>query len=443
MATESPISVAEGANKRLGAGKQGKIFYGWWIVAAGTFVIAINSSVYYYGMAVFFTPLIQEFGWSRTALSGVFSIARMQAGIAGPLAGMAIDRWGPRIMMIVGFFMVSIGFFLLSRVDSLIAFYVIFIAFLSIGTGFSASPPVGASLANWFVRRRGLAMGLLMCGGGVGGFMATGLGVLINNYGWRTTMDIIAVVILVTGLPASLVIRHKPQPFGWLPDGDRSPAAMPAGKQAAAPKPREEYSFKPREALGTRTFFMLSIIFGLRHLTTSGALVHLPALMVDRGYSLEVAAAIAGLVALTSIPGRLLCGWLADRMDQRYVFAGCFALLSFSLEVLSLGTTPIHLVIFVVGYGVSYGGAVPLTMSMVAYYFGNRWYGTIYGLSQFAMMWGAIAGPLVAGYGYDTTGSYEVALHVFTVTNLLGMVLTFLVGKPKVPVRKVATRGSA
>jgi MFS family permease len=413
-----------------------RVFYGWWIVAAGTLAITVNGALYYYGMAVFLTPLIQEFGWSRTALSGAFSIARMQSGIAGPLTGLAIDRWGPRRMMAAGMIISSVGFFLLARVNSLEAFYFVFLVFLSVGTGLSASAPIGAAVANWFVRRRSLAMGLLMCGGGLGGFAASGLGVLIAAYGWRATMDIIAVIVLVTGLPTAAVMRHRPQPYGLRPDGD-PPGAAPlrqASKFAQARAAR--VNFQPRQALATRAFYIMALMFGLRQLTTNGALLHLPALMVDRGYPLETAALIAGLVALMSVPGRLFCGWLGDRMDQRFVLAGCFLLLSGSTAVLALGSSLGHLVVFVTCYGVSYGGSVPLTMSMVADYFGQRWYGTIYGLSQFAMMWGSIAGPMLAGYAFDTAGSYEMALHVFTVASAVGLLLCFVLRPPRPPQRQ-------
>lgn len=423
------------AAMRAAFGGRSKIFYGWWIVAAGTLTIAINGATYFYGMAVFFTPLIQEFGWSRTALSGVFSIARLQAGIAGPLTGLAIDRWGPRRMMMVGLVIMALGFFLLSRVTSLIAFYVIFLAFLSVGTGLSASAPVGASVANWFIRHRGLAMGMLMCGGGLGGFLSTALGWLIDAYGWRATMDIIAVVILVTGLPAAAVVRHKPEPYGLRPDGDPPGAVVAKPTSKVARARAAQVAFQPREALATRVFYLMALIFGLRQLTTNGVLLHLPALMVDRGYTLEAAALIAGLVGLASIPGRLVCGWLADRVDSRVVLAGCFALLSLSTAVLALDSSPMLLAFFVVAFGFSYGGSVPLTMSMVADYFGHRWYATVYGISQFAMMWGAIAGPLVAGYAYDSAGSYELALHVFAVTNFLGLVICFFVHPPRPPKR--------
>lgn len=426
--------LAEAAAPRAVGGGRSKIFYGWWIVAAGTLAIAINGAVYYYGMAVFFTPLIQEFGWSRTALSGAFSIARMQSGIAGPLTGLAIDRWGPRRMMTVGMVLTAIGFALLARVHSIEAFYFVFLVFLSVGAGLGSSAPVGAAVANWFVRRRSLAMGVLMTGGGLGGFLVTALGWLIDNFGWRTTMEIVAGVVLATGLPLAAVVRHKPGPYGLRPDGD-PPGAEPRSVSMVAQARAARVSFQPREALATRVFYLMALMFGLRQLTTNGALLHLPALMVDRGYSLETAALIAGLVALVSVPGRIICGWLGDRMDQRFVLAGCFALLSLTTAVLAGGSSPLHLIVFVVGFGFSYGGSIPSSMSMVADYFGYRWYATIFGLAQFVQMWGSIAGPLLAGLAFDSTGNYDLALHIFTVTNLLGLVICFFVYPPKPPKR--------
>ena len=413
----------------------GKVFFGWWIVAAGTLAIAINSSVYYYGMAVFFTPLIQEFGWSRTALSGVFSIARLQAGIAGPLTGLCIDRWGHRLTMAAGVLMVSGGFALLSRVNSLEAYAAIFLIFLSLGTGLSASPNVSAAVTNWFVRRRAMTLGIVMCGGGIGGVLSGSLGWLIETYGWRATMDFTAVLILVTGLPAAFLMRRRPQDYGLRPDGD-PPGGAPATQHNAVMNTRlatETYNFRPREAMRTRAFLLLSLMFGLRQLTTNGALVHLPALMVDRGYSLEGAAAIVGLVALVSIPSRLLCGWLGDRIDPRYILAATFAMLSLGLATLALGSSPLHVGVFVVFYGIAYGGPAALTMSIVADYFGHQWYATIWGLSQFAMMWGSIGGPLVAGYAFDSTGSYELALYAFAVTNLLALLLVLIIRPPTPP----------
>ena len=422
--------------RRVTPGKRGNVFYGWWVVASAGLVQAVNSAVYYYGMPVFLTPLTEEFGWSRAALSGAFSIARLEAGIAAPLAGLSIDRWGPRRMMLIGLVMMSVGFVLLSQVQTLEMFYFIFLFFLSVGTGFGVGPPLSACVANWFVRKRGTAMGLLMTGGGIGAAAAGSLGLLITAFGWRTALVIIGVVVLVTGIPGALIIRHRPESIGLRPDGDPTPPPQPVAKAMGAVR---QINFQPMDALRTPAFWLLAVIFGSRHLTTSGAIVHLPAMMVDKGYSLEIAAAIAGLVGLASIPGRLLGGWLGDKVPKYLVFAGCMALLAFGLVMLMVGSTPLHLGIFVMAYGAAYGGAVPLSMAMVADYFGRRRYATIYGFCQFAMMWGSIGGPVLAGYAFDTTGSYLVALQIFTVVAVIGMFVS-VVARPPVVARPVPAR---
>jgi MFS family permease len=387
-------------------------------------------------MAVFFTPLVQEFGWTRAALSGAFSIARLEAGIAGPLAGICIDRWGPRRMMVLGLILMSVGFVLLSRVESLEAFYLIFLLFLSLGTGFGVMPPITTAVTNWFYRRRSLATGLLMCGAGVGGFAASSLGWLITAYGWRQTLVFVGIFVIVTGVPGVLLLRHRPEPYGLRPDGD-PPAPVSSARAATAPND----GFLPSEALRVRAFYGLAFIFGARHVTTSGTLVHLPALMVDRGFTLEAAATLAGVVALVSIPGRVLCGWLGDRVDKRYVFAACLLFMVIGIAALALGSSPGHLGVFTVAYGMAYGGSVPLTVSIVADYFGRRRFATVYGLSQFAMMWGTISGPMIAGYAFDTTGSYQVALNIFMAVGIVGTVGTLLVRPPRLPGRVTGGQG--
>ncbi len=426
---------AQGKASLPGVGKGAppgrRLFYGWWIVITGMVVQGLNSAVYYYGMAVFFTPLVQEFAWSRTALSGAFSIARLEAGIAGPLAGILIDRWGPRLMILAGHLLMGTGFILLSRIQTLEAFYLVFILFLSVGVGFGVMPPLSSAVANWFVRRRSLALGLLLCGAGVGGFMSGSLGWLITNLGWRTSLVLIGITVFAVGLPAAFIVRARPEPFGLLPDGDVQVPTQQAG--SASITATAEVNFQPLEAIRTPTFLLLTLVFGARHVTTSGILVHLPTLIVDGGWQLEAAATITGMVALASIPGRLVAGWLGDRVDKRYVLAACLALIALGELVLSLGTSPWHLALFVLLYGPTYGGSVPVTMALVASSFGRQRYATIWGLVQFAMMWGPIGGPLIAGYVFDTTGSYLLALQIFVATALTGMLLALAVPRPRSP----------
>ncbi|MHB9092700.1 MAG: MFS transporter [Chloroflexota bacterium] len=424
MGTDVPPTGQQASRKR------GGLFYGWWLVLAGIVVQAVNSAVYYYGIGVFFTPLVQEFGWSRTALSGAFSIAQLEAGLTGPISGLCIDRWGPRRMMFIGITLLGAGFLLLGATQSLVMFYAIFILFLSIGTSLGISPPLTASVANWFVRRRGMALGIMACGAGFGGFASASLGWLIVHYGWRASFVIIGVVVLVTGYPSAAVMRHRPEPYGQRPDGDPVESKGPAVAFARA----DDGSFTPGQALRTPAFYFLALMFGSRQMSTAGALVHLPTLMVDRGFSLEEAAMISGLAALASVPGRLICGWFADRVEKRLAYAVCLLFVAVGVGALALGSSPLHLGVFVVAYGMAFGGSVPLMMTIVAEYYGRFRFATNYGCMQFAMMWGTIAGPLLAGYIYDTTGSYLTALYIFIGVALAGIGAAVVARRPALPV---------
>lgn len=422
MATDSHLPPG---GRSEPAGRPGGIFYGWYVVLGGMLATAINSGVYFYGMSVFITPLIREFGWSRATLSGAFSLSRLEAGLAGPVAGMCIDRWGPRRTMLLGVTIMGAGFLLFSQVQSVTAFYIIFILFLSAGASFGIGPSVMTAVANWFVRKRGLAMGVVMAGVGIGGLITSGIGSAIVAFGWRETAAVIGLGVWLFGLPLALLMRHRPEQYGLVPDG----GAMVGRVVRAEAQP----NLAPRAVLRTRSFWLLAVIFGLRNMTTGGVIVHLPALLVDRGYSLDLAAATVGILTLVSVPGRLLCGWLGDIVEKRYIFAIALVFLAVGILALSAGSATWLLVIFVLTFGTTYGGTVPLVSAIIADYFGRKHFGTVYGCSQFAQMWGNILGPLVAGYCFDLLGTYRPVLIGFAVANLAALALTLVVRPPVRP----------
>src|SRR5437867_266742 len=129
-------------------------WYGWWLLAAATAAITLQSGVYVFGFGVFFLPIVAEFGWSRAAASGAVSLARLENGLTGPLEGWLIDRWGPRRVMLVGIPLLALGFLAFSRVDSLLGYYVVYVGMLSLGSSLGFFNPCSAAVANWFVRRR-------------------------------------------------------------------------------------------------------------------------------------------------------------------------------------------------------------------------------------------------------------------------------------------------
>ena len=193
--------------------RQPRIFFGWYIVAGGAVLSAILGGLMFHAFGQYVVVFEEEFGWSRTALSVAFSVQMVESGLLGPVQGFALDRYGPRRIMMVGITIFAIGFLLLSRINTLPAFYG---AFLVIALGMSIGSMMGVSVAvvNWFNRRRALAMAIMSLGFAAGGFLQPAVAWSLGNIGWRDTSVVSGLVVLFVGLPLAGLMRHRPEQYG-------------------------------------------------------------------------------------------------------------------------------------------------------------------------------------------------------------------------------------
>ena len=196
-----------------------KVFYGWWIVLAAFLVLTFTSMTGGYGLSLFYKRLIDYFGWGRTALAGAIALSRLEAGFLGGIEGFLVDRFGPRIMILMGVVLTSIGMVLLSLINSLLAFYLIFILLVTVGRSLSSMIAIDTTVANWFIRRRGTAFGLLRSAVAVGAAGVIVVAWFIDMFGWRVTFVAAGIGTLLVGIPAALVMSHRPEQYGMLPDG--------------------------------------------------------------------------------------------------------------------------------------------------------------------------------------------------------------------------------
>lgn len=422
---------------------QPRIFYGWWIVSASVIAYALSGGFYFYGFSTFFMPLINEFGWSRTAISGAFSLSRIEGGLLGPIGGFLVDRFGPRKMMILGITIMGAGFILLSRIDSLLAFYLVFILFIALGTTLGIHQAVLVAIANWFIKKRGTAMGIGLSGVGLGGTLVPLLAWLIVQYGWRPTAVITGIILWVIGIPLALVIRHRPEQYGYLPDGETRQESIRQGETEAAKiehpsttalaeerTSTSNIDFTPRQALRTTVFWLLALIFGLRQFVISAIVVHQIPFLTGLGISPELAATMLGGIAVISIAGRLGFGRLADILEKRYVMVICLALTALGCFILASAQSWWHIILFLIIYSPGYGGGVILMNTIRGEYFGRQYFGTIMGLMNLVQMFGTVLGPLFAGWIFDTTGSYRLAFITFAIAAATAMMLTLMVRRP-------------
>ena len=420
-----------------------RIFYGWYIAAAGFLSQFMFGILMFHSFGTYVALMQADFGWSRTTFSFAFAAQRIESGVLGPIQGWVIDTYGPRKVMIFGIVMFAVGFMLLSRVESLPLFYISF-TLIAIGSSLGSFLSVLVAIVNWFRRRRVLATGVLTMGFAVGGLTATPMALLIEGIGWRDAAFASGVVSLIVGIPLALVVRHRPEPYGWLPDGVRS------SSQVEGESEQIEWSMTAREALTTSAFWFLALGQASALLVIGSLMVHLVIYIhEDLGYALGLAALAITIQTLGQIVGQLLATFFGDRVPKRPFVI--LALLGHSAAMLLLALAeglPMIYVAVVIN-GVAWGSRGPLMMGLRADYFGPRRFGTIMGFSSLVIMLGMIIGPIFAGVMYDQTGSYRIGFIVLALVAALGSVMFLLVHPPAareewlVEAQRMATRRSS
>src|SRR4030042_1369602 len=186
-------------DKAISSGSTGgRMFYGWWIVILGALIQAVGAGILVHSFTIFFLPLKRDLAVSSAAISLLFGAARLEGGVEGPIVGYLIDRFGPRIMILVGTALAGVGLILLSAVDSFWSFFFVYIFIVSLGFNAGSFHPVYAVVNNWFIRKRGVGFAVTGAASSVGGMvMAPLLSYLILSYGWRTGAVIAGVIMLV------------------------------------------------------------------------------------------------------------------------------------------------------------------------------------------------------------------------------------------------------
>ncbi len=401
-----------------------KIFYGWYIAAAGFLSQFMFGVLMFHSFGTYVALMQADFGWSRTTFSFAFAAQRIESGVLGPIQGWVIDTYGPRKVMIIGLLLFSLGFILLSRVESLPLFYISF-TLIAIGSSLGSFLSVLVAIVNWFRRRRVLATGVLTMGFAVGGLTATPMALLIESIGWRDAAFASGIVALVVGLPLAAVVRHRPEPYGMLPDG------VDSASQVAGESEQIEWSMTAREALTTSAFWFLALGQASALLVIGSLMVHLVIYIhEDLGYTLGLAALAVTIQTFGQIIGQLLATVFGDRVPKRPFVI--LALLGHSAAMLLLALAdglPMIYVAVVIN-GIAWGSRGPLMMGLRADYFGPRRFGTIMGFSSLVIMLGMIIGPVFAGVMYDETGSYRLGFIVLALVATLGSVMFLLVRPP-------------
>jgi sugar phosphate permease len=420
-------------------------YYGWWVVLATAAITLIASEAPIYCFSALIDPLEEEFGWSRAAIGAGPSIAAVMAGLAMPVAGYLVDRVGARRLLVAGVTLIGGGFMAMSQIQALWQFY-ISVSIIAVGLSLAGPPVCAVAIAHWFVKRRGLALGIMFAGAGASGVMVLVLALLISLLGWRTGEMIVGIGQLATCIPLALTVRHRPQEVGLLADGEppapgealASPSPEVVGRGGGGSGVQQEEGFTIGQALHVRSFWLLAAALVLTYVGSLAVIVHvIPYLDESAGFTEEGAAMIAMGIPFGSLVGGLIFGWLADYLSKRWLLAVAWVLQGLGILIFAAVHSPWQAAVFLVVFGPALGGAFILLPALLPEYFGLRAFGTIQGLLMAAATLGGFAGPIFAGAVYDVMDSYRPAFLLLTLTTCIGAVVILMMGRPSAWAREM------
>jgi MFS family permease len=420
---------------------QRKIFYGWWVVAAGSALNVLAGGLYWTGFSIYFLPVTRDLGLSRAATSLALGLGRLEGGIEGPLAGYLVDRLGPRTMIAAGGALAGVGFILLSFTHSFTTFMIVYVAAVTLGVNVGFNHGIFAAVNQWFIRRSGLAMSISTMGMSIGGAVITpAVALIVLNLGWRTGALISGVALLTLVAPMAFVIRNSPESMGLLPDGDQPQAipveGVPVTRSSVFRRHYTTVDFTAREAIKTRAYWLLALAMGLRISAHTGVFVHLVPLMVWKGQSEATGALIVASVAFITIPLRVLLGWFGDKWAKQKMVGITMALGAVSLGILlipggSLWQLAVFALLFSVPEAVS-----GLAWSLIGDFFGRRYFGTLRGGITTVYSFMSMGVPVFAGWVFDTSGSYYWALIPIVAMYLAATLIFWNLPRPRTPSRE-------
>ena len=402
----------------------GDMFYGWWLVGVAAFLLTLMSLTVFQGLGTILVALERQFGWSRTALSGAFSLARVEGAILGPVEGFLVDRVGTRKMVFIGYILMGLGFLWLGQVETLWAFYASFMI-ITLGSGLGGWLAIIAMVNNWFTRKRTFAMASAMSGIHFGGLLVPLLALGIEAFEFSGAATIIGVILLIVVGPAAKVIRNHPEDMGLQPDGDLE------NLSGSAPTEDEEPDFTAAQALRTPAFWILTVMQVASSVAIVTLALHLVPKLTDMGMTLSGAGTVVLTYTIVALPSQFLSGYFADRLPKTLMIAIFLAIQGIALTIIAFADTILLAYIFALLYGIGFGGRNPLTTAIRGEYFGRKAFATIMGISQFPMNIGMIGAPLFAGYMFDTTNSYVIPFSVFAILTFFGAFLMLFVRKPR------------
>ncbi len=406
------------------------LFWGWYVVIGSFLVLSINYGARYC-FGIFVKPLAAEYEWSRSVISLGASINMFVYSVCSIFVGRIVDRVAPRWVITIGALIASLSFILTSFVKTPWQFYLVYGLLAGMGASGLGVVVTNSSVGKWFIRKRGLALGLATMGISFGTIVLTPTaGFIVKNYNWQAGFLFLGVVIFMIGVTLSqlLMKRTRPEAYGLLPDGDVTAEDVLKINDVPHP-PRMPYG----EMFRDRRFWTLGIAFGLAIMTLMSVFVHQVAYALDNGIDKIAAASSLGAVGMAGFAGQFFFGWLSDRLkDAKYSAILGMVIMIGGMVILLNAATVRGLYVYALVYGFGYGCLAPMMPILAADRFGRHVLGSVYGMLTFFIGLGGSIGPLIGGVVYDLFGSYRYVwqLNILTLIVVALMLYTLKPGHP-------------
>ena len=401
-----------------------KIFYGW-VVVAVFLVTGITLYGIHFSFGLFFKSIEAEFNLTRAATSVILSANLLLAGLCSFFAGWALDRYGPRLVVLLMGIFAGLSLVLTSQTNALWQLFITYSLLLAMGTGPIYVVPMSA-VSRWFDKKRGLALGLASVGIGLGTMiMAPFATYLITNYSWHTAYLVIGLIAWVIVVPLTLLLKRDPREMGVLPDGARIEDTEQPVESETSPSAQRPFS----AIVQNRNFWLFVCTWFLFAACVFLIFTHLVPHITDIGFSPIEAATVLSVLGAASIPGRLLMGIASDRIGRKLTFMISTLLQAAAIAWLLWAQNLWSLYIFALVYGFFYSGFGCCGAALIGDTFGVRNIGAVLGLMEVGFGIGAATGPAVGGYIFDVSGNYTAAFIMAAVAMLVATILVTMVKK--------------
>ncbi|MDG1442987.1 MAG: MFS transporter [Pseudomonadales bacterium] len=391
------------------------LFLGWRMVAVAFLVDFIAVGFFFYSYGIFFKAIAVEFGDSRFGVSIGVTVTQGVGALLAPFIGRALDRFPLKNVMACGAISMGTGFGLLGLVQTPLQFYLVLGVFVGFGAGAMGQLATSKLVSNWFVLKRGSALGIAATGISVSGVVMPAISAwIIATYGWREAFMTYGLITFLVVVPVVLrLVISRPEDVGLLPDGATEKGSLPP------PKP----PLRTRDFMSQPNFWVLLTVIGLLFCIQSATLIHMVPKLTDSGLSLVAASGIASATAGFGIMGKLIFGALVDRWDVRHaLWLGIgFQFVGQLMMVFMDGYLA-----FLIGacfFGFGMGGVVPMQGAVVGAAFGRESFGRVLGAMRPPMAVLHLAGTPFAGWVYDVTGSYRPAFLTFLALYIVAAVV--------------------